>query len=78
MNIRTTGKEYISSLGVLYSVNLKDNNIGSLRSEFNKLLGQKVTLDDNNEEVVIKGIEAFATHDAYNHQFIGILIKSNT
>lgn len=74
INIKVRGRFELTGRGIVFTIDLEENNIPRLRKEFNRaLMGKEVIIEGKN--YLVKGIEAFATGEGYIHTTIGLLIK---
>jgi len=74
MNLRSKDRQQMNR-GVVYKINLAENNLSGQREMFMRLMGQKVNI--NGKEFKVKGIEAYAAGIDYTHEAIGLLVDEN-
>lgn len=73
ITLTSSGYAEYEKIGKMYTINLQENGFTGLRSEFNKLKGELVTIDGNNFKVL--GIEAYATGEEYIHSSIVLNVQ---
>lgn len=69
-------KNEIVGRGTVFTIDLKENDLPLIRSEFTKeLMNKEVVIHRELYNVI--GIESIATAESYVHKQIGILVKRN-
>jgi hypothetical protein len=67
-------KKEVPNVGLMWSINLKDNGLSPYRKYWRNLMHTLVKEVDN-EVYEVTGIESFATAEAYEHESIALRVK---